>query len=243
MTVAKKNILIVEDDEDILQLVSYNLIKAGFLVECVESGELALEQVRKKSPDLILLDIMLPGVDGTEICRRLKGDHRYNAIPIVILTARGEEEDVAAGLDLGADDYITKPFSPRILVSRLKAVLRRRAKEAAQPAPEGGEPLRLGDLVIDPGRHEVRLEERPINLTPTEFGILHFLARRPGWVFSRQQIIDAIRGLDYLITPRSIDVQLFSLRKKLGRAGKRLATVRGIGYRFEEGEGEGSGAE
>jgi two-component system phosphate regulon response regulator PhoB len=230
----KKIVLIVEDDEDIQQLVGYNLIKAGFLVEYGDSGEQALEIIGKQHPDLILLDLMLPGLDGLELCRIIRGDGKLAEIPIIMLTAKGEEADIVHGLEVGADDYITKPFSPKVLVSRVKAVLRRKAKDSAPAASERGEVIELEKIVINPGRHEVMVNNQPVSLTPTEFGILHLLAKRPGWVFSRQQIIDAVRGYDYLVTPRTIDVQMFSLRKKLGAAGMKIETVRGVGYRFND---------
>jgi two-component system phosphate regulon response regulator PhoB len=230
----KKTILIVEDDEDIQQLVGYNLIKAGFLVEYGDSGELALEKIRRQAPDLVLLDLMLPGMDGTELCRVIRSDSKINQIPIIMLTAKGEESDIINGLDHGADDYITKPFSPKILISRIKAVLRRKAKNSAPQTTDSSDVVKLDNLVIDPGRYEVKIHGKVVNLTPTEFGILQLLTQKAGLVFSRQQIIDAVRGYDYLVTPRTIDVQMFSLRKKLGDTGKKIETVRGIGYRFND---------
>lgn len=231
---SKKSILVVEDEEDIQQLVSYNLVRGGFDVDCADSGEEALRMVRAKQPDLVLLDLMLPGQDGAEVCRSLRLDELTREIPIIMLTAKGEEEDVMAGLDLGADDYVTKPFSPGVLISRIKAVLRRKVKEQAPPSRERGQILQIHDLSVDPRRHEVKVGSRLVDLTPTEFGILEFLAKRPGWAFSRQQIIDAVRGYEYIITPRAVDVQVFSLRKKLGETGKKIETVRGIGYRFKD---------
>jgi two-component system alkaline phosphatase synthesis response regulator PhoP len=230
----KKTILIVEDDEHIQQLVGYNLIKAGFLVEYGDSGEQALEKIKNQTPDLVLLDLMLPGMDGKELCRILRTDSQLTDLPIIMLTAKGEESDIITGLDLGADDYITKPFSPKILISRVKAVLRRKAKESAPQTDDSSGVIKIYELVIDPGRYEVKIAGESVSLTPTEFGILKLLAKRPGWVFSRQQIIDAVRGYDYLVTPRTIDVQMFSLRKKLGDTGKKIETVRGIGYRFND---------
>lgn len=232
---SKKIILIVEDDQDIQQLVGYNLIKSGFQVEYADSGEEALDMIKHQHPDLILLDIMLPQMDGIEVCKILHSDNQTAEIPIIMLTAKGEESDIVGGLDLGADDYITKPFSPKILLSRIKAVLRRKVKEETAPVvPERGEVIKTENIIINPGRYEVTVEDQQINLTPTEFGILKLLAKRPGWVFSRQQIIDEVRGYDYMITPRAIDVQVFSLRKKMGDAGKKIETVRGIGYRFND---------
>jgi two-component system alkaline phosphatase synthesis response regulator PhoP len=230
----KKTVLIVEDDEDIQQLVGYNLIKAGFLVEYGDSGEQALEKINNQIPDLLLLDLMLPGMDGKELCRIIRTDSQLTDLPIIMLTAKGEESDIITGLDLGADDYIAKPFSPKILISRIKAVLRRKAKDAAPLSADAGEVIKIYDLVIDPGRYEVKIAGKPVSLTPTEFGILQLLAKKAGWVFSRQQIIDAVRGYDYLVTLRTIDVQMFSLRKKLGETGRKIETVRGIGDRFND---------
>jgi two-component system alkaline phosphatase synthesis response regulator PhoP len=232
----RKSILIVEDDEDIQQLVSYNLMKNGFQVDYADTGEQAMECVNRQRPDLILLDIMLPGMDGHEVCRILRRDQATSEIPIIMLTAKGEEADVVDGLDLGADDYITKPFSPKVLVSRVKAVLRRKVKEANVISSERSAVKSIHDLVIDPGRHEVTVAGKPVSLTPTEFAILELLAKKAGWVFTRQQIIDAVRGYDYLLTPRAIDVQIFGLRKKLGRTGNKIETVRGIGYRLQDNE-------
>lgn len=230
----KKTVFIVEDDEDIQQLVGYNLIKAGFLVEYGDSGEQALEKIKNQAPDLILLDLMLPGMDGKEFCRIIRSDSHLSDIPIIMLTAKGEESDIISGLDHGADDYITKPFSPKILISRVKAVLRRKAKDAAPVAMDSSDVITIADLVIDPGRYEVKIDGQFLNLTPTEFGILQLLTKKAGWVFTRQQIIDAVRGYDYLVTPRTIDVQVYSLRKKMGAGGKKIETVRGIGYRFND---------
>jgi two-component system phosphate regulon response regulator PhoB len=230
----KNTILIVEDEEDIQQLVGYNLAKAGFQVDYADSGEQALERVNRQRPDLILLDVMLPGLDGLEIGRILRRDKNTNDIPIIMLTAKGEEKDVVEGLDLGADDYITKPFSPKVLISRVKAVLRRKVKESSSISAVRGGVMTIHDLVINPGRHEVTVDGKPVGLTPTEFAILELLVKKAGWVFTRQQIIDSVRGYDYLLTRRAIDVQVFGLRKKLGQTGKKIETVRGIGYRFKD---------
>jgi two-component system alkaline phosphatase synthesis response regulator PhoP len=174
--------------------------------------------------------LMLPGLDGLEVCRLLKRGAATQALPIVMLTAKGEESDIVAGLELGADDYITKPFSPRVLVARVRAVLRRKVSGA----PGDDQPLAIENIVIHPGRHEVRIDDRPVALTLSEFKMLHFLARRRGWVFTRYQIVDALRGEDYPVTDRSVDVLVVGLRKKLGEAGKLIETVRGVGYRFKE---------
>ena len=227
---AKEKILVVDDEEDILELLRFNLSREGYQISCAASGEDALSLVRSEIPDLIVLDLMLPGMDGLEVTRRLKNNLSTKDIPIVMLTAKGEEADIVTGLELGADDYITKPFSPRILVARVRAVLRRNVKEATDETSA----LRVHDLVIHPGRHEVVVEDKPVDLTFTEFGILNYLARRPGWVFTRFQIVDAIRGGDYPVTDRSVDVQIVGLRRKLGPAGKYIETVRGVGYRFKE---------
>jgi two-component system phosphate regulon response regulator PhoB len=173
---------------------------------------------------------MLPGMDGFEVCRMLKRSTDTASIPIIMLTAKGEESDIVAGLELGAEDYVTKPFSPKVLAARVRNVLRRNA------AAEGDESatLAMHDLVIDPARFEVRLHGEPVNLTRTEFALLHFLARHPGWVFTRAQIIDSVKGSDYPVTDRSVDVQVVGLRKKLKSAGEWIETVHGVGYRFRE---------
>lgn len=224
------HILVVEDEDDILELVTYNLRKDGFNVTTAATGPEALDAVRNSRPMLILLDLMLPGLDGLEVCRRLKSDQDTATIPIVMLTAKGEEADIVSGLELGADDYITKPFSPRVMVARARAVLRRLT---TPPASSHGA-IHAHGLVIDPRRREVRFRDRTIPLTYTEFGVLHTLAKRPGWVFTRYQIVDAVRGEDYVVTPRAVDVQVVGLRKKLGAAGKLIETVRGVGYRFRD---------
>lgn len=227
---AKRNVLVVDDEEDILELIRYTLAKEGYRVTCVACGEEALETARSKRPDLIVLDLMLPGVDGLEVCRQLTADPSTQHIPIVMLTAKGEEADIVAGLELGADDYITKPFSPRVLSARVKAVLRRRATRPA----EASDVVKVRDLVIDPGRHEVLVRGKPVSLTLTEFRVLHLLARRPGWVFTRYQIVDGAQGDETVVTDRSVDVHIVSLRKKLGPCGDCIETVRGVGYRFKD---------
>jgi len=227
---SNERILVVDDEEDILKLVEYNLARGGCRVICVASGEAALAAAREAPPDLVLLDLMLPGVDGFEVCRSLKADPRTASVPVVILSARGEEADVVAALELGADDYVTKPFSPRVLVARVRAVLRRRAA----PAPAEQAALVVHGVTIDPGRRAVSVGGKAVELTNTEFRLLHLLARRPGWVFTRNQIIDAARGSDAAVTDRSVDVHVAGLRKKLGAAGRHIETIRGVGYRLEE---------
>ncbi len=227
---AKEKILVVDDEEDILELLRYNLLREGYNVSCAASGEEALRLAQSEIPDLLVQDLMLPGIDGLEVTKILKNDSRTRDIPIVMLTAKGEEADIVTGLELGADDYITKPFSPRVLVARVRAVLRRKVKEYKDETPV----LRIHDISIHPGRHEVLVNDKPVQLTLTEFGILNYLARRPGWVFTRSQIMDAVKGEDYFVTDRSVDVQIVGLRKKLCNAGKYIETVRGVGYRFKE---------
>lgn len=223
-----EKVLVVDDEEDILELLRFNLSREGYRVSCAVSGEDALKMVRSEIPDLIVLDLMLPGIDGLEVARELKTRADTRAIPILMLTAKGEESDVVIGLELGADDYVTKPFSIKILVARVKALLRRKQEKE----PDERSPISVHEMVIHPGRREVLLNGRPVELTFTEFGILHFLASRAGWVFTRTQIVDAVRGDDYFVTDRSVDVQIVGLRKKLGPAGKYIETVRGVGYRF-----------
>jgi two-component system phosphate regulon response regulator PhoB len=226
----KKHIYIVEDEEDILDLLKYNLKQEGYKVTGAASGEKALKAIRTLVPDLVVLDLMLPGMDGLDVCRAIRSDAKVKSIPILMLTAKGEETDIVIGLELGADDYITKPFSLRVLIARIRALLRRKAIGGA----EEDLPLKIHDLAIHPGRHEVLHKGKPVSLTRTEFSILRFLAQRPGWVFTRMQIVDAVHGDDYPVTDRSVDVQIVGLRKKLGAAGKYIETVRGVGYRFRE---------
>jgi len=225
----RENILVVDDEEDILELVQYNLSREGYQVRQAGTGEEGLKIARQKKPDLVILDLMLPGVDGLEVCKNLKNDPKTAHIPIIMLTAKSEEADMVTGLELGADDYIPKPFSPRVLLARVKTVLRRKLRESVEET----ETIKIEEMVITPGRHEVLVKGKPIQLTFTEFRILHTLARRPGWVFSRYQIVDAVRGEDYPVTDRSVDVQIVALRKKLGSYGHFIETVRGVGYRFK----------
>jgi two-component system phosphate regulon response regulator PhoB len=227
---SKEKILVVDDEEDILELVRYNLAREGYTVVCAASGEAALKTAASDPVDLIILDLMLPGIDGLEVARRLRQNSGTKETPIVMLTAKGEEADIVTGLELGADDYVTKPFSPRILIARVKAVIRRRSGIAEAEC----EVLTIRELSIHTGRRHVTAKGRSLDLTYTEFQVLHFLARRPGWVFTRSQIVDAVRGDDYPVTDRSVDVQIVGLRKKLGPLGKYIETVRGVGYRFME---------
>jgi len=224
------HILVIEDEEDILELITYNLLREGCRVHGVATGEAGLAYAMAHKPDLILLDLMLPGMDGFEVCRRLKTGPATRAIPILMVTARGEEADIVTGLELGADDYLTKPFSPRVLIARIRAVLRRGAKDET-PAEAV---IKRGELTIDPGRHQVLVAGKPITLTSTEFRLLQFLAARPGWVFTRDQIVNGIHEMNFAVTARSIDVQIVGLRKKLGDKDAYIETVRGVGYRFRE---------
>ena len=225
-----KTILVVDDEQDIRELIRYNLAKDGFRVECVASGEEALRRVRALAPDLVVLDLMLPGLDGLEVCKRLKADRATQRAPVIMLTAKGEDADVVTGLELGADDYVVKPFSPRVLLARIKAVLRRHE----EPADDSGVILQRGEVTIDPARHVVTVAGEPVTLTALEMRILLALARRPGLVLTRYQIVDATQGEGVGVTDRSVDVHMVSLRRKLGDSGALIETVRGVGYRFKE---------
>ena len=227
---AKEKILVVEDEADILELVRYNLSREGYHVTGTLTGEDALRKVRSDKFDLIVLDLMLPGMDGLAFTKTLKNDSELRRIPIIMLTAKGEEADIVTGLELGADDYIAKPFSPRVMVARVRAALRRHKEE---PEDEMAI-LRIYDLEINPGRRSVLAKGQPVELTYTEFQVLLLLAKRPGWVYTRSHIVNSIRGNDYPVTDRSVDVQIVGLRKKLGDCGKYIETVRGVGYRFKE---------
>ena len=228
---SKETILVVDDEEDILELVRYNLAREGYKIVCASSGEEALKKSGAIPPlDVIVLDLMLPGIDGLEVTKRLKNDPGTRNIPIIMLTAKGDETDIVTGLEMGADDYITKPFSPRILVARIRAAIRRQKKESDTNASE----IHIHDLVINLGMRTLMAKGSPVDLTYTEFQVLSFLAGRPGWVFTRSQIVDAVHGNDYPVTDRSIDVQIVGLRKKLGTRGKYIETVRGVGYRVRE---------
>jgi len=230
----KIKILVVEDEAPIQELLQFNLERTKYRVKVVDSGEEALEEAVQYQPSLILLDIMLPGADGLEVCKRLKANPKTQNIPIIMLTALCEEADIVTGLELGADDYITKPFSPRVLLARVKAALRR--IETAKPIVVDGEQINIHDITIDITRHKVAVAGEDVTLTFTEFKVLQLLASQPGRVFTRYQIVDAVHGDDYPVTDRSVDVQIVGLRKKLGESGQYIETVRGIGYRFKEEE-------
>lgn len=231
MAVAKKHILVVEDEEDVLELLRFNLTREGFSVATATRGEEGLKAVAQKRPDLILLDLMLPELSGLEVCRQLKKDPKTAGIPVIMVTAKDAEADIVVGLEVGADDYVTKPFSVKVLISRIRVVLRRQQLQSYDPKAE----LHIRDLEISPGRFLVLARGKPIEgLTLTDFRLLHFLASRPGWVLNRQQILDAVRGEDVAVTERAVDVQMVSLRKKLGPRADYIEAVRGVGYRFKD---------
>lgn len=227
---SRQSVLVVEDEEDIMEVIRFNLEKEGYEVNQALSGEKALQVIENNLPSLVLLDLMLPGINGLDLCRIFKQNDRTKAIPVIMLTAKSEDADIVAGLEMGAEDYITKPFSPRVLLARVRTVLRRRESGVKDDSSV----IQVEGMQIHPGRHEVTMGDNVVDLTPSEFRILHYLARRPGWVYSRDQIIDAIRGHGYVVTDRAIDVQVVGLRKKLGDYGKLIETVRGIGYRFRD---------
>ena len=230
----KIRILVVEDEVPIQELLQYNLERKKYRVKVVDSGEEALRQAGQFMPALILLDIMLPGADGLEVCRQLKADPETNHIPVIMLTALSEEADIVTGLELGADDYITKPFSPQVLLARVKAALRRIS--TAQPVSNSDGRILIHGISVDATRYKVEVDGNAVTLTFTEFKVLQLMAGQPGRVFTRYQIVDAVHGDDYPVTDRSVDVQIVGLRKKLGTAGQFIETVRGIGYRFKEEE-------
>lgn len=228
MRVIRENILVVEDEPDLQELIRFNLDREGYRVGCTASGREALQMIRESEPDLIVLDIILPEMDGREVCRILKADAKTKQIPIIMVTAMGEDTDIVAGLAIGADDYLPKPFSPKVLIARIRALLRR--KNASQLS--GEEPIKVEGLTIHPGRFEVIVDNSAVDLSATEFRILLTLAKSPGWVFTRYQIVNKARGDDSIVTDRSVDVHMTHLRRKLGSYGKLIQTVRGVGYRF-----------
>lgn len=227
----KETILIVDDEEDILELLRVNLKNEGYNILQTMTGEEAIKIAKQSSPDLIVLDLMLPGIDGLEVTKYLRKNEATEEIPIVMLTAKGEESDVVTGLELGANDYMSKPFSPRELTARIRAILRRRQRNTTEA------PVRVrqeGDMIIDRAKHRVTIEGSVVELTLSEFELLSFLAEKKGWVFTRGQIVDAIHGENYAVTERSIDVIIVGLRKKLKNYASCIETVRGVGYRFKE---------
>lgn len=222
-------ILVVEDNPDILELVAYNLEAQGYEVTRAMTGENGLSLAARVSPDLVVLDVMLPGINGLDVCRKLKQQDATRAIPIILLTAKSEDADIISGLELGADDYITKPFSPKVLIARVRALLRRVSEDKI---PDANLILQVHGITMDTVRHEVTVEGEEVAVSATEFAILKHFMTNPGWVFSRNQIIDAVRGGNYPVTERSVDVQILGLRKKLGPQGQHIETVRGVGYRL-----------
>ena len=238
--VSKHRLVIVEDEAEIAELVQFHVQREGFAADIIQSGSVALANIKSHAPDLIVLDLMLPDVDGLEVCRRLKYDEATRHIPILIVSAKGEEADVVAGLELGADDYVTKPFSPRVLMARNKAITRRAggSDRGAAAEPAGRIELVDGALVIDSGRHKVTIHGEEIGLTLTEFSLLHFLAQRPGFVRTRDQIISAVHGKSTVLSSRTIDVHVTALRRKLGDLASIVQTVRGVGYRLAERPGD-----
>ena len=226
---SKPPVLVVEDEPDIAQLIEYHLQREGFSTLVAGSGTEALGVVERERPSLVLLDIMMPDLDGLEVCRRLKRDSATRDVPIIMVTAKGEESDIVVGLELGADDYITKPFSPKVLIARVKTVLRRREGETDGRLVLGG-----GTILIDPARHAVEIDGVPVDLTLTQYRLLHFLSQRPGFVRTRDQIVAAVRGEGAVLSSRVIDVHIAALRQKLGDFGDLIETVRGVGYRLSE---------
>jgi two-component system phosphate regulon response regulator PhoB len=229
----KKKILVVEDNRDISELITYNLEREGYEVACLYDGSQAVDFVTKRKPELVILDLMLPEVDGIEICRTLKNDPVTKNIPIVMLTAKSEEADVVVGLQMGADDYIPKPFSPKILVARIKAIVRRTA-DLNLSASSTDNVRSFGDFNIDLLKHRISFKGREIKLTSIEFDIVEFLSRSPGRVWSREQILNNVWKEGKFIIDRAVDVHVRGLRKKLGSANGYIETVRGVGYRFKD---------
>jgi len=222
-------ILVVDDEPDLLELVRFNLTQAGFAVDTAAAGREALEKIRRTPPDLVVLDLMLPDLSGNDIARQIRSDAALGELPILMLTAKSEEVDRVVGFELGADDYVTKPFSPRELILRVKAVLRRRSS-----APSASPGLEHGSLRLDPDRHRCFVKDEEVDLTAKEFKLLSTLMSRPGRVLTRERLLDDVWGSEITVTSRTIDTHLKRLREKLGVAGDLIETVRGVGYRFAE---------
>lgn len=227
--ITNNKILIIEDDKDIRDLIGFNLSKNGYKTILSRDGEKGIEKAKNEKPDLVLLDLMLPGIHGLDVCKILKTDSSLNKLSIIMLTALGQEEDIIKGLEAGADDYITKPFSFKILFARIKSVLRRKKNKESS----NKDPVNLYGVKIDPQTRQVIINENELKLTFTEFQILYLLASHPGWVFTRYQIIDKIRSDNNSVTDRSVDFQIVGLRKKMNNLGKLIETIRGVGYRFK----------
>ena len=224
----RSKIVVIEDEPDIVEVMCYNLQREGYQVSSTTRGDEGLELVRNQSPSLVILDLMLPGMDGLSVCQQIKSDSLTRSTPIIIVSAKGEESDVVIGLGLGADDYIAKPFSPREMLARVKAVLRRGPLQEEQQKDR----IVARDLVIDPGRHEVRAAGKLVKLTATEFKLLHQLASQPGRAYTREQLLNRVVGEGVVVVDRNIDVHIRSVRKKLGDLGEMIQTIRGVGYRF-----------
>jgi len=226
---SKETILIVEDDKNISKLIKYNLEKEGYKCMVSFDGEDAIRTLDNSSADLIILDIMLPGIDGLEVCRQLKQDKKLSNTPIIMLTAKGEEVDKVVGFELGADDYIVKPFSPRELILRIKAILKR-----LQPAETEKDVLKSGKLTVDLSRHKVTVDKKEVDLTNMEFKLLVTLMQRAGRVQSRETLLDDVWDIASDVTTRTVDTHIKRLREKLGKTGDLIETIRGVGYRFRE---------
>ena len=231
---AKDKLLIVEDDNDIRELIKHNMVREGYEVTCTAHGEEGLNLAQQGSFDLVLLDLMLPGMDGLNVCRRIRSNPKLGKTGILIITAKDDEVDVVTGLELGADDYLIKPFSVRVLLARVRALLRRMKEQKEEPAASTERPIIMGALKIDATRHEVSINENMIDLTLAEFRILQSLARHPGRVLTRNQLMDQALGEEHFALDRTIDVHVSALRRKLGEMGRQLETVRGVGYRLKE---------
>ena len=232
ITSAKKHVLIIDDDPDILELLRYHFSNEGYKVTCLESGERAIRFLKTRVPDLIILDIMLPGIDGLELIKMIIGNPKTSAVPVIFLSAKSDETDVIIGMELGASDYVTKPFSIKVLIARARSLLR---GSGYFDHDTGGkqEVQRAGDITLHPSQLKVSVHEKSVELTPVEFSILSFLAQNPGLVFSRQQIANATHNDEYTVTERSVDVQIYGLRKKLGSARNCIETVWRVGYRLK----------
>jgi two-component system phosphate regulon response regulator PhoB len=229
----RERILVIEDEADILEVVQYNLTREGYRVAATRDGEQGLALARRDAPDLVILDLMLPGLDGLEVCRRMQSDPLTASIPVIMVTAKSEESDVVLGLQLGADDYVTKPFSPKELSARVKAVLRRGPLRDDRGASER---VVRGGLSIDLGKHRVTVDGEPQEFTATELRLLHFLATHPGRVFPRDQLLSRVIGEHAAVIDRNIDVHVGAIRRKLGPYRDLIETVRGVGYRFQDEE-------
>ncbi len=231
--VQKSHIVVVDDEPDISALIRFNLEKEGFTVSVLQSGDAVLPFLIKQKPDLAILDLMLPGINGLDLCRAIKSDADLRGMPVILLTAKSQEADIVKGFEMGADDYVTKPFSVKVLMLRVQSALRGRQEGAEKKPDPKTDVVDIHDIHIDLGRRLVQVHREPVELTHTEFQILYLLAKNPGWVYSRYQIVDAIRGENYAVTERSVDVQIVGLRKKLKDNGPYIETVRGVGYRMK----------